>query len=121
MHGGAGFLNVVQKNFGAAHRELLHTLANRCQTGDAVLPQGDAVVPGYRDILRHPQTMVLQGADGTQRHQVGHGEHGGDVGRRFQQAFHRLVAVSKRKACVGILFFKGKRQPQPQHGALYAG
>ena len=68
MHGGAGFLDVVQKYLGAAHGELLHALANRRKAGDAVLPQGDAVISGHRNILRYAQPVILQGTDGTQRH-----------------------------------------------------
>ena len=62
MHGGAGFLDFVQQNFGAAQGQLLFILADGRQAGDAVLPKGNAVIPRDGDILRDAQTVILQSA-----------------------------------------------------------
>ena len=47
VYGAAGFFNAVQQNFCTALGQLLHILPNGRQARDAVLPQGNAVVPGY--------------------------------------------------------------------------
>ena len=120
MYGAAGFFNAVQQNFCTALGQLLHILPDGRQARDAVLPQGNAVVPGYRDILRHPQPVILQSADGPQRHQVRHGEHCRNIGAVVQQILHRLVPAAQREPCVGVLLFHLKGQAQPQHGALAA-
>ena len=60
MHGGAGFLDFVQQNFGAAQGQLLFILADGRQAGNAVLSESDAVIARNGDILRDAQTVILQ-------------------------------------------------------------
>ena len=79
MHGGAGFLDFVQQNFGAAQGQLLFILADGRQAGNAVLSESDAVIARNGDVLRDAQTVILQGAYGTQRHNVRHGKHSGNI------------------------------------------
>ena len=79
MHGGAGFLDFVQQNFGLRRASCSFILADGRQAGDAVLSESDAVIARNGDILRDAQTVILQGAYGTQSHNVRHGKHSGNV------------------------------------------
>ena len=109
-------LNAGKQNLRGTLGEQRGVLADGRQPRHGEPPQRNTVVPGHADILRHPQTVILEGAHGPQRHQIRHGKHSVQIGAVGQQVLRRRVALLHGKAGVTVLLVKIKGQAKLLHG-----
>ena len=116
MAGGGVFLYAAQQNVGGALGKDGGILPDRRQPRHGVPPKRNAVVPGYGNVLRYAQAVVLYGPDGSHRHQVRHGENRRKAGAVGQQVLGSRLAALHREVRKPVLPVKVERHAEPLQG-----
>ncbi len=82
----------LQRQLGSLTRHQLDGVTHGGELGPQVSGVDDVVKTHHRDLLRHPQPVVRQHRDGTGRHGIVIGHHGGHLEPLGQQVEHGALA-----------------------------